>query len=437
MSMPRELGAVSALETRVVSKLRRRILPLIMLLYFASFLDRVNVGFAAFGMNKAIGLTPSDFGFGAGIFFLGYVLFQIPSNLMVYRVGARVGISCVVVAWGLVSAASAFVTGPHSFYLMRFLLGLAESGLFPGLLLYLSLWFPARHKAVAVAAFMAAAPLSTVIGSPISGALMELPRMLGLSNWQWLYILEALPALVLGVVALKVLTNRPEQAAWLEPEERAWLVEQLRVEHEEAAFSHGSGGGVLTAMRDVRVLALAVVYSGTSAALYAASLWGPLLIGQFGFSPLAVGWLNTLPSIVAVVAMVLWARQSDRSLERVWHVVIPCVVGGVGFVWMGWAHGAVPVLLALTLVSFAANASKPPLWAVPGQFLSGAGVAAGIAWINSLGNVGGFAGPYLIGWAKGHWGSYAAGLDVVAAMLTISAFLMLALRRRFAPGHER
>ena len=218
------------IETRVMRKLRGRILPFVMLLYFVSFLDRVNVGFAAFSMNKAIGLTSSMFGFGSGIFFLGYIIFQVPANLILLRVGARVWIARVVIAWGLVSVASAFVVGPHSFYALRFLLGLAESGFFPGTILYLSLWFPARERAQAIAVFMAAAPLSTAIGSPISGALMELPKFLGLMNWQWLYIIEALPAIVLGFLTYKVLTDRPEEATWLNAEERAWLVTTLAAE---------------------------------------------------------------------------------------------------------------------------------------------------------------------------------------------------------------
>jgi ACS family tartrate transporter-like MFS transporter len=424
-----ENTAAHGLESQVVRKLRWRILPFAILLYFVSFLDRVNVGFAAFTMNKAIGITPAEFGFGGGIFFLGYVLFQVPSNLMLYRVGARAWISWVVVVWGLVSAASAFVTGPHSFYLMRFLLGIAESGFFPGILLYLSEWFPARHKAVAISAFMAAAPLSTALGSPISGALMELPPMLGLADWQWLFIMEAAPAVVLGFLALKVLTDSPAQARWLAPPERDWLSARLRDEREQIASQPG-GGTVLGAMRDLRVLTLSVVYTGTSAGVYALGLWAPLIIKQFGFSPLTVGWLNALPNVLAVVAMVLWARSSDRMLERVWHVVIPCALACIGFLWAGWAAGAAAVVAALALVSFGSNASKPPLWAVPSMFLSGPAAAAGIAWINSLGNIGGFAGPFMIGWAKSRWGSYSGGLDMVAALLAISAVLMLKLRGR-------
>ena len=418
------------LETRVVRKLQRRILPFAILLYFVSFLDRVNIGFAAFSMNKAIGLSPAQFGLGGGIFFIGYILFQVPSNMILYRVGARAWIARVVIAWGLVSAGSAFAVGPYSFYALRFLLGIAEAGFFPGILLYLTLWFPARHRAVAIAAFMAAAPLSTAVGSPLSGALMEVPRMAGLSDWQWLFIFEALPAIVLGFVVMKVLADRPEEASWLEPEEREWLTATLRLERAPGPPRPGSLSQVWAALRDPRVIGLAIIYSGTSAGLYAVGLWSPLIIRQFGFSPLAVGWINAVPSVVAVLGMMVWARSSDRRLERSWHVAIPCLLACAGLIWAGMAQAAIPAVLALTLVYFGSNASKGPLWAVPSLFLSGAGAAAGIAWINSLGNIGGFVGPILIGWGKSRWGSYAAGLDAVGAMLALSAVLMLAMSRQ-------
>jgi MFS transporter, ACS family, tartrate transporter len=431
------------LETRVVTKLRRRILPFVMLLYFVSFLDRVNVGFAAFGMNKAIGLTSAMFGLGGGIFFISYFLFEVPSNLILYRVGARLWIARLMVSWGLVSAASAFVTGPHSFYILRFLLGAAEAGFFPGIILYLSLWFPARQRAMAAAAFMAAAPLSTAIGSPISGAIMELPPFAGLSNWQWLYILEALPAIVLGFLVLKVLTDSPEKASWLEPEERDWLVATLQSERAGSSRHAGHTGGAWAALGDPRVLALSLIYMGTSAGLYALGLWSPLILGQFGFSPLQTGLVIALPSIAAVAAMIAWARHSDRTLERTWHVVIPCVAACLGFVWAGTAHSALGVILALTIANIGISGAKAPLWAMPSMFLSGAGAAAGIALINSIGNLGGFIGPYLIGWLKDRWGSYAGGLYAVAAMLALSAVVMLALsylsgrqRASAAPGKE-
>jgi len=422
----------SSIEARVTRKLQLRILPFVMLLYLVCFLDRANVGFAALSMNQALGLTPEMFGLGGGVFFIGYIAFQVPSNLMIRRVGARRWIARVVVAWGIVSMASAFVVGPWSFYAMRLLLGVAEAGFFPGTLLYLNLWFPVRQRAVAIAAFMAAAPLSSAVGSPISGALMELPRIAGLANWQWLYMIEALPAILLGFLTLKVLTDSPEQAEWLSADECAWLLQTLQMERAKGGSHPSTMAAIWAVLRDPRVLALALIYSGTSAGLYAIGFWAPLLIRQFGFSALTVGWLNALPSAVAVVGMVVWARHSDRTLERIWHVTIPCVLGCAGLVWAGYAEAALAVILALAVASFGVNGSKPPLWAMPGMFLSGASAAAGIALINSLGNLGGFAGPLLIGWLKQRVGSYAAGLDAVSVMMALSAVIMLAMRRRIS-----
>lgn len=425
--------AILDLETRVARKLRVRILPFVMLLYFVSFLDRVNVGFAAFSMSQDIGLTASMFGFGSGVFFLGYVLFQVPSNLILLRVGARVWIARVVIAWGLVSIASAFVVGPYSFYSMRFLLGLAESGFFPGTLLYLSLWFPARYRAAAIAFFMAAAPLSTAIGSPISGALMELPKFWGLMNWQWLYIIEALPAIFLGLLTFKVLTDKPEDASWLDDEEREWLVQTLEAERMESSKQTGKrsvkGSEVITALCDPRVLALALVYSGGSAGLYVLGFWSPLILKQYGYSALTIGWLNSAPSFLAIIGMILWARHSDQTLERTWHVAIASLLTCVGFAWAGWATAAIPVILALTVANIGVNATKGPVWAMPSMFLTGASAAAGIAMINSMGNFGGFIGPVLVGWLKDKLGSYAGGLYIVGAMMALSAVVVVLLSR--------
>jgi ACS family tartrate transporter-like MFS transporter len=412
------------LETRVVRKISWRILPFVMLLYFVSFLDRVNIGFAAFTMNRAIGLTTAMYGLGGGLFFVGYFLFEVPSNLILYRVGVRVWIARVMVTWGLVSAGSAFVTGPHSFYTLRFVLGVAEAGFFPGIILYLSLWFPARFRAIAAAMFMAAAPLSTAIGSPISGALMELPKFAGLSNWQWLYIIEAVPAILLGLAVLKVLTDKPEQAHWLELEERDWLVSTLQSERTSTKSSHGAGlASALRTMHDPRVLALSLIYLGTSAGLYTLGLWAPLILRQFAFSSIETGWINAVPSVVAIGAMTVWARHSDQAQERTWHVVLPCAAACIGFVWAGTAHTAIGVILALVIVNVGISAAKAPLWAMATTFLSGASAAAGIATINSIGNLGGFLGPFLIGWIKGRSGSYTGGLYVVGATLAISAIL--------------
>ncbi len=420
----------SDLEARVLHKITLRIVPFVVLLYFVSFLDRVNVGFAALSMNKALGLTPAMFGLGGGIFFVGYFLCEVPSNLILHRVGARLWIARVVVSWGIVSAASAFVIGPNSFYAFRFLLGIAEAGFFPGVILYLSLWFPARHRAATAALFMAAAPLSTAIGSPISGALMQLPAFARLANWQWLYLIEGLPAIVLGFAVLRILTDRPAQAKWLKPEERDWLVSTLESERVQRHSSFGHTDEVWLALSNPRMLALSLIYFGTSAGLYTTGLWVPLILQRFGFSPSKTGWVNALAGTMAVASMIAWARHSDRTAERTWHVVLPCLLGCLGFLWAGVAQGTISVILTIVIMNVGVSAAKAPLWAMPTMFLSGAGAAAGIAMINSLGNLGGFVGPFVIGWLKDRTGTFSAGLYMVGAMLGISAVVTVLLSRR-------
>jgi MFS transporter, ACS family, tartrate transporter len=415
------------LERRVLRKITLRIVPFVMLLYFISFIDRVNIGFAALTMNKDLGFSPTVFGFGAGIFFLGYFLFEVPSNLVLDKVGARIWIARVMITWGLISGAMAFVQGPNSFYTLRFLLGAAEAGFFPGIILYLSYWFPARQRAAVTAIFMAAAPLSTVLGSPVSGALLEMHGVLGLSGWQWMFIVEAVPALILGVVVLFYMTDRPEKAKWLRDDERNWLVTTMNAESARKAgiASHSVWRG----LADLRVIALSLIYFGTSAGLYTLGIWAPQIIKEFGLSSLQVGFLNALPGIVAIVAMVLWARHSDRSGERTWHVVGACMLASLGLVLAGFAGTVLAVLLALTLVNIGISAAKPPLWSMPTMFLSGSAAAAGIATINSIGNLGGFVGPAMIGWIKDLTGSFQGGLFFVAALLVLSAILTLVLAR--------
>jgi ACS family tartrate transporter-like MFS transporter len=415
------------LETRALRKVTLRIVPFVMLLYFIAFIDRVNIGFAALTMNKDLGFSPTVFGFGAGIFFLGYFLFEVPSNLVLDKVGARIWIARVMITWGLISGAMAFVQGPNSFYALRFLLGAAEAGFFPGIILYLSYWFPARQRAAVTAIFMAAAPLSTVLGSPVSGALLEMHGLLGLSGWQWMFIIEAVPALILGVIVLFYMTDRPEKAKWLRDDERNWLVTTMNA---EAAKKAGTAShSVWRGLADPRVIALSLVYFGTSAGLYTLGIWAPQIIKEFGLSSLQVGFLNALPGIVAIVAMVLWARHSDRSGERTWHVVGACLLASLGLVLAGFAGSVLAVLLALTLVNIGISSAKPPLWSMPTLFLSGSAAAAGIATINSIGNLGGFVGPAMIGWIKDLTGSFQGGLFFVAALLVLSAVLTLVLAR--------
>jgi MFS transporter, ACS family, tartrate transporter len=415
------------LEARVLRKITLRIVPFVMLLYFVAFIDRVNIGFAALTMNKDLGFSPTVFGFGAGIFFLGYFLFEVPSNLVLDKVGARIWIARVMITWGLISGAMAFVQGSTSFYVLRFLLGAAEAGFFPGIILYLSYWFPARQRAAVTAIFMAAAPLSTVLGSPVSGALLEMHGIMGLSGWQWMFIIEAVPAVILGVVVLFYMTDRPEKATWLNADERQWLVMTMNAETTKKAGT--ASHSIWRGLTDLRVLALSLVYFGTSAGLYTLGIWAPQIIKEFGLSSLQVGFLNALPGVIAVIGMVLWARHSDRSGERTWHVVGACLLASLGLVLAGFAGTVLAVLLSLTLVNIGISAAKPPLWSMPTMFLSGSAAAAGIATINSIGNLGGFVGPATIGWIKDLTGSFQGGLFFVAGLLVLSAVLTLVLAR--------
>ncbi|MBN3724613.1 MFS transporter [Burkholderia sp. Ac-20379] len=421
----------TSLEQRTLRRIGWRIVPFIMLLYFVAYIDRVNIGFAALTMKTDLGFTASTLGFGAGIFFWGYFMFEVPSNIVLHKVGARIWIARVMVTWGLISAAMAFVTGPVSFYVIRFLLGAAEAGFFPGIILYLNYWFPARRRAGVTALFMAAAPISTAIGSPISAALLQMQGVMGLAGWQWLFVVEAVPALVLGVMVFFFMTDRPEQATWLRDDERAWLVATLR---EEAASRTGGGAhSIWSGLANPRVLALALIYFGTSAGLYTLGIWSPQIIKQLGVSSLTVGFLNAVPPVISVIAMVLWSRHSDRTGERTWHVVLACVAAAIGLIVAAAANSAVGLIAALTLVNVGISCAKPPLWSMPTMFLSGAAAATGIATINSIGNLGGFAGPAVIGWLKEETGSFSGGLYFVAGLLVMSAVLTILLSRTKKP----
>ena len=418
---------VDDVERRTLSKITWRIVPFIMLLYFIAYIDRVNIGFAALTMNRDLGFSAGVFGFGAGIFFIGYFLFEVPSNVILEKVGARLWIARVMITWGMISAAFAFIEGEISFYVLRFLLGAAEAGFFPGIILYLSYWFPARRRALVVSFFMAAAPISVVLGSPLSSALLELDGIWGLKGWQWMFILEAIPAVILGVVVLFYMTDRPEKATWLAADERDWLVQEMNAER--AAKGPKAPHSIVAGLTDPRVLALALIYFGTSAGLYTLGIWAPQIIRQFGLSTMAVGFLNAVPPTVAIIAMVLWSRHSDQTGERTWHVVIACLVAAAGLGLAGIAGSVLAVILALTLVNIGISSAKPPLWAMPTMFLSGTAAATGIATINSIGNLGGFAGPWVIGWIKETTGSFTGGLYVVAGFLCLSALVTLVLAR--------
>lgn len=413
------------IEKRTLRKITWRIVPFIMILYLIAYIDRVNIGFAAITMKEDLGFTASILGFGAGIFFLGYFLFEVPSNIILHKVGARIWIARVMVTWGIIAGGMAFVESSTSFYVMRFLLGVAEAGFFPGIILYLSYWFPARNRAGVIALFMAAAPIATAIGSPISAALLEMHGIMGLAGWQWMFLIEAIPAVILGVVVFFYMTDRPEKAAWLKPDEREWLVKTMQAE--DANKGGQQQHSILRGLANPRVLALALIYFGTSAGLYTLGIWAPQIIKELGVSSMTVGLLNAIPPIISVVAMILWSRHSDKTNERTWHVALACLTAAVGLAIAASTGSMFGLIAALTIVNVGISCSKPPLWSMPTMFLSGAAAATGIATINSIGNLGGFAGPAMIGWVKDQTGSFAGGLYFVAGLLILSTILTLVL----------
>lgn len=423
----------SELGTRVLRKISLRIVPFIMLLYFVAFIDRVNIGFASLTMNKDIGLSPTVYGFGAGIFFWGYFLFEVPSNIILHKIGARIWIARVMITWGLVSAAMALVQGATSFYVLRFLLGAAEAGFFPGIILYLTYWFPAGTRARIIALFMASVPLATVFGGPISGVLLQMHGFAGLAGWQWLFIIEGAPAVLLGVLALFVLTDKPDKAAWLSENERRALTETLA---SEAANTKAVGYADLRqALKRPRVLALGVLYFLMVTGLYGIGFWMPQVLATFGLDPLHVGFLTAIPYLFAVIAMVLWGRHSDKTGERRWHIALPLLLAACAFAWSAYSGPLLPTMIALSLATLGFYAAFGPFWSLPTALLTGTGAAAGIALVNSMGNAAGFTGPYIVGLLKQATGSFSAALLFLAAALALGGLMALCFKRIEDPRH--
>nr|WP_244496561.1 MFS transporter [Methylobacterium indicum] len=404
-----------------------RILPFLFVCYVISYLDRVNVGFAALTMNKDIGLTATAFGVGAGLFFFGYFIAEIPSNLIMMRVGARIWIARIMITWGLVSAATAFVTGPVQFGIARFLLGLGEAGFVPGVFLYLSLWFPSAVRARATALFLLGIPVANIVGSPISGALIQLEGF-GLKGWQWLLILEAVPAVALGIACLFVLTDRPEKAAWLSPAERDALVATLAAE--KAAIERKHTMTLAQALRNWRVLMLACINFCAIVGSLGIGLWLPQIIKQLGLATSLVGVVTAIPYVCGAVAMVVWGRMSDRGSDRTIYPAISLFVGAAALVASAVTPTPVLTIAALCVAVMGINSFVATFWAVPSSFLTGRAAAGGIAMIVSIGNLGGFAGPYMIGLVRDLSGGFTAPLVAVGACLLVGAVLMLAFGRK-------
>ncbi len=411
-------------QQKVLNKVSRRLIPLLFVLYVIAYLDRVNVGFAALQMNQDLGFSSTVYGFGSGIFFLGYFLFEIPSNLILERIGARVWIARIVITWGVIAVGMIFVKSPLSFYLLRFFLGIAEAGFFPGIILYLTYWFPTIQRAKTVASFMAATAIAGVVGAPLSGLLLTLHGIAGLTGWQWLFLVEGLPAIVMGFVVLSYLCERPEQAQWLEVEERFWLQERLRLEDEHKT-SHNNYT-LLQALVNPKVWLLSLIYFTLVIGLYGISFWLPQIIKSFsGLSDLWVGFTSAIPYLVGALGMVFISSHSDQTRERRAHVAICAFIGAFGLVLSAYFHQPVTALASLSLAALGIWGALGPFWALPTAFLSGTAAAGSLALINSVGNLGGFVAPYVIGLVKDATNSFTGGLLVMAAALLVGGILTL------------
>jgi len=422
------LSVVSATD-RAVARARRRLVPFLFLLYVVAYLDRVNVGFAALQMNADLGLSPAAFGFGAGVFFLGYFLFEVPSNLMLHRLGARIWIARILISWGAASTAMAFLTTANGFHVLRFVLGAAEAGFFPGVILYLTYWFPARERARTVALFMTATAVAGLVGAPLSGALLSLDGLLGIRGWRWMYLIEGLPAIALGFVVPRALTDRPEQADWLPDDERAALVAEMRREHEAAGERPHTT--LRAAFGDPSVWRLSALYFGLVIGLYGIGFWLPQIVKSLArLSDFEVGVITAGPYLIAALGMLAVAGFSDRSGRRREVVAASAAVAAAGFLGAGLSTSAVASLAWLSLAALGVWAALAPFWSLPTAFLRGSAAAAGIAFVNSVGNLGGFAGPYAIGFVRDLTGSFGAGLLALAAGLAAAAVLAISLPRR-------
>nr|WP_310615652.1 MFS transporter [Pantoea cypripedii] len=414
------------LERVTLKKITWRIVPFVMFAYFIAFFDRINIGFAALTMNEDLGFSSSVFGLGAGLFFVGYFITDIPSNVILQKVGPRIWLARIMISWGIIAACMMFIKSASGFYILRFLLGVAEAGFFSGIILYLSTWFPIKRRAQVIAFFMAAAPISAMLGSPLAATILSMHGALGMKGWQLMFMLDAIAAIVLGIFTFFYLNDRPEKNRWLNQQETTWLIHTLQQESQNKA--QGAKTSLWKGLSDIRVLTLAIVYFGTSAGLYSLNIWSPQFLKSFGLTTLQTGFINAVPAALSIIAMISWAKHSDKTRERTWHVVSACLLACAGFILAGSVHSLGLAVVALVLASVGISSCKPPLWSIPSLFLQGPAAAAGLAAINSIGNLGGFAGPAIIGWLKETTGSFSLAMYCVAGMLLLSAILTLSIQ---------
>lgn len=419
--------SVSSVTDAVYRKVSWRLIPLLFICYIAAYLDRVNVGFAKLQMQDALQFSEAVYGLGAGIFFIGYFLFEVPSNVILHKVGARRWIARIMITWGVLSALTMFVNSPTTFYTIRFFLGAAEAGFFPGIILYLTYWYPAARRGKATSLFLAAIPFAGILGGPISGWILQsMAGVNGWQGWQWLFLLQGLPTVALGLVVWRYLDDRVRDAAWLTPQERALIASDIAAEATGKAEAR-----VWSVLGNPRVWLLALVYFSFVSGLYGISFWLPSIIKSIGVKgPLDIGLVSAIPWSFGVVAMYFTARSADQRLEHRWHCAVAAVVGACGLVMSVAMHGdATWAMVGLTIATMGIMSTLPVFWGMPTSFLGGAAAAAGIAFINSFGNLSGFAAPYMIGVIKEATKSTDAGLHMLAALMLVGAVLVLCVKR--------
>jgi MFS family permease len=415
-------------ETRIIRDITLRLIPFLILLYLVAYIDRSAVGFAKLHMNADIGLSDLAYGFGAGLFFIGYFIFEVPSNLLLERYGARRWFARILVTWGLITIGMAFVSGPYSFYAMRFLLGAAEAGFFPGVLYYITRWYPVRHRGKVLGFFILSQPIALMVTGPLSGGLLGMDGIAGLHGWQWLFIAIGLPAVLLAWPTLRILPDTPNDARWLAEGDRNWLLGEL--DKDRLEYGQTEHANPLKALTDPRVLLLALLYLPGTLSTYGLGLWLPTLVHQFGGSDLTTGFISAIPYIFGIIGLLLVPRSSDRLNDRYGHLVALYILGSAGLFLSAWLASPVLQMAALCLVAFSLFSVTAIFWVLPGRFLTGATAAAGIALINSFGNLGGYIGPFGIGALKEYTGTLSSGLYFLSAIMISGVLLTWIVYRR-------
>jgi ACS family tartrate transporter-like MFS transporter len=413
--------AMEPIERRTIAKVSWRLLPLAALAYCIAYIDRSNISFAALTMNKDLGFSAYLYGWGAGIFFFGYFLFEVPSNLILEKVGARIWIARIMITWGIISALTALITGPTSFLIIRFLLGAAEAGFFPGMILYFTYWFPAEYRGRVISTLFIAQPVANAAASLASAAILEMNGILGLTGWQWIFIIEAVPAVLLGLVILRVMTDKPARADWLQQDEKDWL--QARLDRESRQVESAGSMTWTKALADPRVVALSAIYLMSVTANYGIVFFMPQIIKGIGLTNMMTGLVSSVPYIIGTIGLIAWGWSSDRNQERRWHLITASLLGALGLAFAAWSGASYWALLGMSAATVGIYGSRASFWPMPSLFLTGTAAAGAIAMINATGNLGGYFGPFIVGWIKDSTQSFNAGLYFLAACSLMAAVL--------------